>query len=142
MANKNKFKLSQEERRSLKTMLKKGVYRSVELMRARVLLSLDAQKKKIDISQMESISYATVFNIRNRYNEGGLNNAIYDSPRPGKPAHITPEQRAKVTALACSEPPKGHSKWSLRLLADKAIELDIIADVSHESIRSILKKTS
>ncbi|MCB0675038.1 MAG: helix-turn-helix domain-containing protein, partial [Saprospiraceae bacterium] len=71
----NKFKLSQEERSSLKAMLKKGVHRSVELMRARVLLSLDAQKKKSDISKDESIAYATVFNILNRYKTGGLKNA-------------------------------------------------------------------
>ncbi|MEZ4917816.1 MAG: helix-turn-helix domain-containing protein [Saprospiraceae bacterium] len=137
----NKFKLSQEERSSLKAMLKKGVHRSVELMRARVLLSLDAQKKKSDISKDESIAYATVFNILNRYKTGGLKNAIYDSPRPGQPVHITAEQRAKITALACSEPPTGHLKWSLRLLADRAVELEIITDISHESIRSILKKT-
>ena len=137
----NKFKLSKEERSSLKTMLKKGIHRSVELMRARVLLSLDQGKKKIDISKEESIAYATVFNVRDRYKQGGLQNALYDSPRPGKPPKITPEQRAKITALACSEPPSGYSKWSLRLLADRVVELKIIEDISHEGIRDILKKT-
>jgi len=136
-----KFKLSKEERSSLKTMLKKGSHRSVELMRARVLLSLDLSKKKIDISKEESIVYATVFNIRTRYEKGGVSNALYDSPRPGKPAQITAEQRAKITALACSEAPKGHSKWTLRLLADRAVELEYVEKISHEGVREILKKT-
>lgn len=136
-----KFKLSQEERSSLKTMLKKGIYRSVELMRARVLLSLDSGKKKVDISREESIVYTTVFNIRNRYEQGGLDNALYDAPRPGKAAHITAEQRAKITALACSEPPKGRQRWTLRLLADKVVELGLVEEISHEKVRDILKKT-
>ena len=136
-----KFKLSQEERSSLKTMLKKGIHRSVELMRARVLLSLDSGKKKVDITKEESIVYATVFNIRNRYEQGGLPNALYDAPRPGKPAHITAEQRAKITALACSEPPKGRQRWTLRLLADKVVELGLVEEISHEKVRDILKKT-
>ena len=135
------FKLSKEERSSLKTMLKKGTHRSVELMRARVLLSLDAGKKKVDISAAESIAPATVYNIRSRYCKGGLENALHDSPRPGKPAQITPDQRAKITALACSEPPEGHAKWTLRLLADRAVEFQFVEEISHETIRDILKKT-
>lgn len=136
------FKLSKEERSSLKSMLKKGSYRSVELMRASVLLSLDAGKKKVDISSSLSIAPATVYNIRTRYYKGGLSNALYDSPRPGKPSHITPGQRAKITALACSAPPEGYTKWSLRLLADRAVEFKFIEEISYETIREILKKTS
>ena len=138
----NKFQLSSSDRSSLKKMLKQGTHRSVELMRARVLLSLDAGKKKRDISASESIAYSTVFNIRRRYVTGGLSKAVHDASRPGKPAHITPEQRAKITALACSEAPTGYAQWSLRLLADRAIELGIVEEISHEGIRKILKKTS
>lgn len=138
---KTSFKLSREERSSLKSMLKKGVYRSVELMRARVLLGLDAGKKKVDIAREESIANATVYNVLNRYKSGGLERALYDADRPGKPAHLTAEQRAKITALACSDPPKGHADWTLRLLADKAVELNFVEEISHEMIRLILKKT-
>ena len=138
---KKSFKLSQEERSSLKIMLKKGTHRSVELMRARVLLGLDAGKKKVDIAASEQIAYATVFNILNRYKAGGLDRVLYDSKRPGMPAHITAEQRAKITALACSDPPTGHASWTLRLLADRAIELQFVEEISHETVRLILKKT-
>ena len=136
-----KIKLSKEERRSLKSMLKKGTHRSVELMRAKVLLGLDAGKKQVTIYQELSIASATVYNVRKRYEEGGLQNALYDSPRPGKPAQITPEQRAKITALACSKPPEGYAKWTLRLLADRAVEFEFVEEISHEKIREILKKT-
>lgn len=137
----NIFKLSKTERSLLKTMLKKGMHRSVELMRARVLLGLDTGKKKMDISTELSIAKATVYNVRKRYYVGGLENALYDSPRPGKPSQITAEQRAKITALACSKPPAGYSKWTLRLLADRAVEFEFVEGISHEKIRSILKKT-
>lgn len=137
----NKFKLSKEERSSLRKMLKKGSYRSVELMRARVLLSLDSGKKKVDISRDESIAPATVYNIRKRYKAGGLQNALYDSARPGKPSQVTPEQRAKITALACSDPPQGHLRWTLRLLADRVVEFGFVEEISYEGIREILKKT-
>lgn len=136
-----KFKLSKEERSSLKTMLKKGTHRSVELMRAKVLLGLDAGKKQVRIYEELSIASATVYNVRKRYRAGGLQNALYDSPRPGKPAQITAEQRAKITALACSKPPEGYAKWTLRLLADRAVEFQFVEEISHEKIRGILKKT-
>lgn len=139
---KTSFKLSQEERSSLKTMLKKGVHRSVELMRARVLLGLDAGKKKVAIAQAESIADATVYNVLNRYKAGGLERALYDADRPGKPRGLTTEQRAKITALACSKPPKGYAEWSLRLLADRAVELSFVEEISHEMVRRILKKTN
>ena len=136
-----KFKLSKEERSSLRSLLKKGVHRSVELMRARVLLQLDLGKKKKAIAKDESICYSTVFNVQRRYLQGGLDRALYDAPRSGKPSQITAEQRAKITALACSKPPEGHQRWTLRLLADRAVEFQFVEEVSHEKIRDILKKT-
>lgn len=136
-----KFKLSKEERSSLRSLLKKGIHRSVELMRARVLLQLDLGKKKKSIAQDESICYSTVFNVQRRYLQGGLDRALYDAPRSGKPSQITAEQRAKITALACSKPPEGHQRWTLRLLADRAVEFQFVEEISHEKIRDILKKT-
>lgn len=136
-----KFKLSKEERSSLRSLLKKGIHRSVELMRARVLLQLDLGEKKKSIAQDESICYSTVFNVQRRYLQGGLDRALYDAPRSGKPSQITAEQRAKITALACSKPPEGHQRWTLRLLADRAVEFQFVEEISHEKIRDILKKT-
>ncbi|MCB9229484.1 MAG: helix-turn-helix domain-containing protein [Deltaproteobacteria bacterium] len=84
---------------------------------------------------------ATVRNVKRRYISGGLENAIYDSPRPGAPIKFDGKVRAKITALACSQAPEGHAKWSLTLLADRAVELDIVKNISHTQVGTILKKT-
>ena len=67
---------------------------------------------------------------------------LFDKPRSGRPIEIDGQARAKVTALACSEPPEGHSHWDLRLLADKAVELGYCEHLSHTYAGSILKKTT
>lgn len=65
---------------------------------------------------------------------------LYDKARPGRPIGLSREERAKVTALACSKPPQGYGRWSLRLLSDRLIELDIVDSISHTEVRRILKK--
>jgi len=67
---------------------------------------------------------------------------LYDQPRTGRPVEITGAQRAKITALACSQAPAGHAGWTLRLLADKAVELELIEHGSHNAVKEILKKTN
>jgi transposase len=75
------------------------------------------------------------------YKQKGLK-VLADEPRSGRPLQIDGEQRAKITALACSDPPEGYARWSLRLLADKAVELEYIETISHTEVADILKKTS
>ena len=65
---------------------------------------------------------------------------LHDLPRSGRPVEIDGEQRAKITALACSDPPEGYARWSIRLLADKAVELEYCEHISHTTVRKILKK--
>ena len=65
---------------------------------------------------------------------------LYDKPRSGRPIGLSGEERAKVTALACSIPPKGYARWSLRLLSDRLVELDIVENISHTEVGRILKK--
>ena len=67
---------------------------------------------------------------------------LNDKPRSGRPVEIDGPLRAKITALACSEPPEGYSRWSLRLLADKAVELQFVQELSHSYVGEILKKTN
>ena len=90
---------------------------------------------------MLSINSNTVSNICRRYVEEGLEAAINEKPRPGAPTVFDGKLKAKITALACSTPPEGRSQWSLRLLSDKAVELDLVDSISHEDVRRILKKT-
>jgi transposase len=87
------------------------------------------------------LSTQTVFNIKRRYLEEGFDSALQDKSRSGKPPRIPGEARAKITALACSEAPEGHARWTLRLLADRAVKLGFVDSISHNAVQQILKKT-
>lgn len=141
MASHNQFKLTGEERSSLKAMISKGKHSSREIKRAWVLLKVDEGQKKLAIAQELDVAYSTIFNLLNAYKAGGLDQALYDAPRSGPRGHVHAKAKARITALACSQPPEGHEKWTLRLLADKAVELGLVEKISHEHVRRILKKT-
>jgi transposase len=94
-----------------------------------------------EIAKTLSLSLQTIFNIKRRYLSKGLDAALYDRPRSGKPPKIDGTARAKITALACSKAPTGHARWTLRLLADKAVEFGFCESISHETVKEVLKKT-
>lgn len=85
------------------------------------------------------VSRQTVYNVRRRYTGGGFQAALFDQPRSGRPVEINGQQRAKITALACSTPPEGRARWTLRLLADKAVELGYCERLSPTKARQVLK---
>jgi transposase len=87
-----------------------------------------------------SVTAHTIRNICARYLEEGLEAAINEKPRPGAPTIFDGKAKAKITALACSEAPGGRGRWTLRLLADKAVELDLVEAISHTDVARILKK--
>ena len=95
-----------------------------------------------EIAEKLDVSPATVARTRRRYAAVGLKSTLNENPRSGRPPVISGETRAQITALACSTPPAGFDQGSLRLLADKAVEVAFIATISHESVGTILKKTS
>ena len=135
------FSLPDDAKRSLKQMLKKGIHPTRTLTRARILLRLDEGTRPRHIAQELDVAEATVYNVRGKAETHGWQAATFDAPRSGRPPEITPEARAQITALACSEPPTGYSQWSLRLLADRSVELGFVDEISHEGVREILKKT-
>ena len=134
--------LSTDELRSLKTLSRRGTTAARVHTRARVLDLLHRGKHPNDIAATLSLSLPTVFNIKRRYLEEGFDSALQDKPRSGKPPRILGDARAKITALACSEAPEGHARWTLRLLADRAVKLGLVDSISHNAVRQILKKTS
>ncbi len=83
-----------------------------------------------------------VFNIKKRYFAGGLEESLYDRPRPGAQPKITGEVEAHLIAITCSDPPEGQARWTLRLLADKLVELELVESISHVAIGNALKKTN
>jgi len=135
------IELSDEERRSLKTLFRSGRGANRLHTRARILHLLDRKVPPPEIARALSCSLMTVYNIRRRYEREGLQAALTDKGRSGRPQQIPGQARAKLTALACSEAPEGHARWTLRLLAARAVELGFVDSISHNTVKEILKKT-
>jgi putative transposase len=135
------IKLSNDERSSLTTILRRGSTPARVQTRARVLDLLHRGRHPEEIASTLSLSLQTTFNIKRRYLSQGLDVALYDRPRSGKPPKIDGAARAKITVLACSKAPRGHARWTLRLLADKAVEFGFCESISHETVKEVLKKT-
>jgi putative transposase len=132
--------LSRNDLRFLKTLLTRGTASARTLSRARILDLLHRGQAPADIASLLQVTPQTVFNVKRRYLDGGLQAALFDQPRSGRPVEIDGQQRAKITALACSTPPAGRARWTLRLLADKGVELGYCESLSHTTARKILKK--
>jgi putative transposase len=139
--NKPHIHLSRTDREYLEALMSKGELKAKTYCRALSLLELDRGQTYTAVSKTVKTTIATLSTLADQYRENGLQ-ALYDRPRSGRPIKIDGEQRAKITALACSTPPEGHAEWSLRLLADKAVELDFCEQISHTHVRTILKKTN
>ena len=136
------IQLTGEERRSLKTLFRSGKAKNRRQTRARILDLLDRNLPPSEIAQTLSCALGTVYNLKHRYERDGLDVALTDKPRSGRPREIDGAQRARITALACSNAPAGHARWTLRLLADKAVELGFVESISHNAVKEILKKTN
>ncbi len=138
--------LDQDERNELEQLIHSGNAPARMQTRARILLLGDRSQgqKRTDQEVAEAVlcSPSTVFSIRHRYIEGGLPRALNDKGWPGAEPKLTGEIEAKLTMLACSEPPKGHARWTLRLLANQLVELHYVDSVSHVTVREWLKKTN
>lgn len=138
--------LREEERRLLDGLIHSGRAPARTLSRARVLLHSDRsqgeQRTDAYVAEAVMCSISTVGNIRQRYLDQGLQAALYDKPRPGAAPRFTGEVEAQLTMLACSQPPEGHARWTLRLLADEMVELGYVESISHVTVRELLKKTN
>ena len=139
---KQHISLSETDREQLTELLSKGTQVARVIKRALALLALDKGQTIVDTAAQVHASRVSVKQWRDRYKEGGLKLALYDLPRSGRPIEFDGLERAKVTALASSKPPEGYAQWSLRLLADKVVELEYCESISHTQVGQILKKTN
>lgn len=139
-----KFELPTEDHEFLQEFTKSGIAKVREIKRGLALLKLHEGLSIAEISKDLGLSEGMLYLFRRKYLKAGLQASLHDKPRSGRPRTITGLERAKVTALACSDAPKGHARWTLRLLADKAVELGYIekGSLSHDSVWQILKKTN
>jgi len=145
---KYKVTLTKEEREELSAITQKGKHRSQKVLNALILLNCDEgdgqenSSKNIDIASVLQISMRKIDRIKKCFVEDGLDAALngtkgqreYEKKADG-------DFEAHLIALSCSEPPEGFARWSLRLLADKVVELKYVDNISHETIRRVLKKT-
>lgn len=137
--------LNGKKRSTLKRLVNAGTNKARTITRARIILLADESpkgpsKKDREIMDSLGVSARTVAITRQRFVEGGLELALEEQPRPGRPPKLTGRDEAMLTVLACSEPPEGRVRWSVRLLADKIVELGIVDSISHEAVREYLKK--
>jgi transposase len=148
-AKKYRVFLNGKKRSELKRLVNTGTNKARRINRARILLLSDESPGgksegmgKTDKEIIESlvVSARTVASTRQRYVEEGMQGALNEKPRSGKPPMLTGRDEAMLALIACSEPPEGRVRWSIRLLTDKLIELDIVDSISRETVRQYLKK--
>ena len=133
-------RLTESHRATLRTLTKKGSVAARVHNRAQILLYADAGRKTKDIAELLSLSQKTISTIKRHYVTAGLDRALYDNPRSGKPPTLTNTLKAHLVALACSEPPQGRQRWTLHMLADTLVELKLVDTISHQAVKNILKK--
>lgn len=137
---KNHVELNTNDRAHLQGLLSQTTLAVGVWRRAKGLLLLEEGATLQRVAQEVGVCWLTVAKWRDRYQAQGLA-LLQDKPRSGRPPQIDGSQRAKITALACSTPPEGHARWSVRLLQGRVVELGYVESISHDSIHQILKKT-
>lgn len=134
--------LTEEEREELIRLTTTGRHAARKVMHARILLKANEGLKDEQIAEHLDVSACTVERVRKRCALEGITPALNPKKRPpGKPK-LDGEGEARLIQIACSAPPEGRQRWTLHLLADKIVELEVVDSISHETIRQRLKKTS
>jgi transposase len=136
------FLLPAADQSALENFTRTGCRPVRAVRRAQALLALATGIGQQAAGQAAGLSRQTVSQLRQRYEEAGWQVALAEAPRSGTPPRFDGPQRAALTALACTPAPVGHNRWTLRLLADKAVELCLVDTISHETVSQVLKKTS
>ena len=136
---KSHVKLIETDKAHLEDLLSEGSLSAKVFKRATGLLELNRGKTYKEVAKTLGVTHQTVSNWQSRYSSQGLS-SLHDAARSGRPVEFDGSLRAKITALACSDPPEGYARWTLRLLSDKAVELDYCEQLSYSEVHLILKK--
>jgi transposase len=142
MGKRYRVTLSDEERDRLEGLTRKGTASVRMVRRAQTLLLAAEERRDEDIAAALRIGVSTVERTRRRCVEEGVEAALRERPRPGARPKLGPKAQAYVVALACTKPPEGRHRWTLRLLADRVVEVELVPDITPEAIRLLLKRTS
>lgn len=141
-------RLTLQEREYLTELTKKGNSSAKKILHGRILLRADAaqggeNRRDKEIKELEKVSAATVSRVRQLFVEEGLESALNRKPHKRiKPRRLDGEQEARLTSLCCSQAPEGRARWTLRLLADQLVEMEVVESIAPETVRQTLKKMS
>lgn len=132
--------LTEDERSQLVALTRKGKASARRLKRALVLLAASAGDKDEDIASKVQVGVRSIERMRQRFVEEGLEAALSERPRPGKARLLDGKQEALLIAITCSTPPPGRAQWTMKLLADRLVELEEVETISDETVRRVLKR--
>ena len=133
--------LTDEERSELLALTTKGMVRARKMKRAQILLMADEGRTDVQIMSALKVSRPCVERIRQRFVADNLARALNDNPRPGARRKLSDRQEARVIAEACMPAPAGRKRWTVRLLTERVVALQVVDRVSRETVRRVLKKT-
>ena len=142
MVKRYRVALTDAERDRLGGLSRKRTASVRMVRRAQSLLLAAEDKTDEEIAEQLRMSVTTLERLRRRFVEEGLEASLRERPRPGARPKLGPKEQAFVVALACTKPPEGRHRWTMQLLADRVVELELVPDISDEAIRRLLKRTS
>jgi len=135
-----RIELTEEEREFLHQFVKTGTKKARAIARANVLLLVDEGCSNDEISKLAKVHRQSIWRTKKRYLEEGLDSALEEKPRPGQPKKYIEKQEAEIIAMACTDPPRGRKRWTIRLLTDEMKKKKGFKTINRESVRLILKK--
>ena len=143
MMKKYRVEMNNQRRQELELLVGRGKSSARQIRRAHTLLMSVDGKSDEEIAELLRINPATVHNTRQRWAEERLSRGLLDKPKTGRPTKLNGKQEAYLAALACTDAPEGRERWTLQLLADKLVQLNVIDEpISYETVRNRLKKTN
>ncbi len=137
--------LTAKEAKALRHFVGQGTQKARALNRARILLLAHAGKTDREIIEVLGVCRSTIASLRKRASQGAYEDILdllREAPRSGQPLRVDSRVEANMTLIACSDPPAGAARWTLRMIADRLVELAVIESISHETVRTTLKKTA
>lgn len=142
MSEKYIVDLTSEERQSLLQLIHQNNLSSRKLKRSQILLLADEGHRDETIAQMLYVGESTVHRTRQKFVTGGVDFALRESPRPGARRKLDGKAEAFLVATTCSDPPEGRAEWTMQLLAERLVEVNLVEQISDETVRRTLKKTT
>ena len=130
--------VAKKDQQELRTLLKGGVQQVRLVLRALALLQLAEHASAPQIAEVIPLTPQAIRRLGHRYEQAGLNGALYEKPRPGAAEVLEPNQKQRIIAMVCSNPPEGRARWTVRLVAEEAVKRKLVPTVGREAIRILL----